>query len=163
MCYVLSIMYLCYNVKYVTLNTIIIMNKITFTKEEQDQLQKQGVAALVLFGSHAQNYAGPMSDVDIGVLVERRSILYDRAKRNELYNMLYDLLSAKIKKLIDIDIVFLREAPQELQMHAARYGIVLIEPHQNTFVQFREEVFEQYADFAPLRAVFHQQILARIS
>lgn len=130
-----------------------------FTQEENDRLQQLGIEALVLFGSRAQGLSRAASDFDFGVLLARTP---STQRRSEIYDALYDLLSSKIRQLVDIDIVFLYDAPMELRSHAAAYGLLLYERNANSFTRFRERVMEQYADFVPIRDVFHQAILSRI-
>ncbi len=138
------------------------MQYLAFEQREKEYLKELGVAGLILFGSQAQGAASAASDFDFGVLVKKPSFLSDRETRNRIYDALYDLLSSKIKKLADIDIVFLEDAPMELRMHAAKHGKVLYEENPSVFADFRERTMELYADFAPLRRMFQEQTLARI-
>lgn len=89
-----------------------------FTESEQRQLKDLGIQAIILFGSRAQNTASSASDYDIGALGRNNKQIYD---------FLYDLLSRKINQLVNIDIVFLTDAPMELQAHVAKYGQLLYE------------------------------------
>lgn len=134
----------------------------TFSASEEKELRRLSVAALVLFGSRAQGAANGMSDYDIGVLVADKSHLYDAQKRKETYDALYDILSRHIRKLVDIDIVFLETAPAELQAHVMKHGKVIFESKKAVFAYFKERVMTQYADFAPLREIFHKGIFAQI-
>ena len=146
------------------------MLKFEFTEEEKVSLERLGAETVILFGSHAEGIAGPMSDVDMGILIKDTSILKDNnyKKKTELYNALYDILSPlvgrTIKRLCNIDIVFLQDEKVNLQLkfHVSKYGIPLFERNLRTFADFKEYVMERYADFAPLRRVFHEAILARI-
>ena len=136
------------------------MNKLYLTAEEKKILERLPIEALILFGSQAQGTAGKLSDYDFAVLPSKH--LFPE-ERKHLYDALYDLLSAKIRQLVNIDIVFLPDASMELQSGAARFGIPLYERSPHTFERFRERVMDIYADFAPLRRIFHNAILARIS
>ena len=136
--------------------------KIILNNQEKALLKKAGVSALVLFGSQAQGLAGPMSDFDFGVLLADNKDFFSIQRRNYIYDTLYDMLSAKIEKLANIDIVFLEQAPMELQSHTANCGIVVYEAYPNVFARFKEKVITLYADFEPLRNIFHSAILARI-
>lgn len=145
------------------------MVKFAFTRQEKKILQGLNVEALILFGSYAQGLAGPLSDVDIGVLVNDISVLKDRAKRNELYDSLYaDILSPlvgrTVKRLCNIDIVFLQDELVNLQLkyHVSNHGIPLYERGTRAFADFKEYAMERYMDFAPLRRMFNESILARI-
>ena len=130
---------------------------LSFSPEEECQLKNCGVKAVILFGSQAQNIANAASDYDIGIIASAKS------DHNTIYSLLYDLLSSKINRLVDIDIVFLDQAPGELLAHVVKYGVVLYQNTPNTFAQFKEKVINSYADFAPLRAIFSNAILSRIS
>lgn len=135
------------------------IRNLKFSKREQKRLQTMRVEALILFGSQAQGLARDTSDVDIGVLL---SGSLSPEKRRQLYDVLYQLLSSKMKRLVTIDIVFLDNASMDLKSHIAFCGIPLYERSPFAFVNFRERVMRETADFAPLRAVFHNAILRRI-
>src|SRR3989344_6241271 len=124
-------------------------------QQHAKQVESLGVAGVYLFGSQAMGTAGPASDFDVGVLVEDVRVLFDRRKRNVLYDALYDMLSSEIAKevrrLCDIDIVFLQDVDLQLQYHVAKQGKPLFEKDSRSFSNFKEQVMEQYADFAPLR------------
>ena len=144
------------------------MQKFVFKKEEEDALDALDVEAVILFGSHAQELAGPLSDVDIGVLIGDVAILNNRPQRNELYDSLYDVLSPLVgrvvQRLCNIDIVFLQDELVNLQLkyHVSNHGIPLYERDARAFVNFKERVMDRYADFAPVRRMFNRAILARI-
>lgn len=145
------------------------MLKFAFTPKEKDALKGLDVDALILFGSHAQGLAGPLSDVDIGVLVRDPRILKDRPRKNELYDSLYlhvlsPLVGRTVRRLCDIDIVFLQDELVNLQLkyHVSDHGTPLYERDPSAFANFKEYAMERYADFAPLRRMFNEAILARI-
>ena len=92
------------------------MKGINIFADDEKSLQKIGVKALVLFGSRAQGLARSDSDFDFGVIA---------MDSKEIYDQLYNFLSAKINKLVNIDIVFLNKAPLELAAHTAKYGQLL--------------------------------------
>lgn len=103
-----------------------------------------------------------MSDFDFGVLLCDETDYFVPSRRNEIYDTLYAILSAKINMLKNIDIVFLEQMPLELKQHTVLYGIPLYEAGIHVFARFRERVMDMYADFAPLRGLFHKAILGRI-
>lgn len=139
------------------------LEKLKFNVEEKKLLESFGIEAVILFGSHARGSAGPLSDFDFGVLLATPIFQLGMRERKKIYDALYDLLSSKIKQLIDIDIVFLNIAPMELQSHAAKYGVPVYEKNIHSFSRFRERVMDLYSDFAPLRSIFHEAIIDRIS
>ncbi len=134
------------------------MDTITFSPTEQKALRGLGVTAVILFGSQARGMAGDASDYDFGVLRVR----LDTDDEKNIYGGLYDLFSAKIGKIVDIDIVFLDAVPMELCHHVAKYGSVLYEAAPGTFARFKEIVMMRYADFAPYRRMFQEQMMRRI-
>src|SRR3989338_234350 len=132
------------------------MNTISFTNSEKKRLKNLGITCLILFGSQAQRLTHTGSDIDIGILTN------PMANRKKIYDMLFELISDKIKKPIDIDIVFLESAPLEMKEHILRYGVVLFETDGNAFPNFKERAITELADLEPIRKMFEEQILARI-
>lgn len=126
---------------------------IKLNKSEVLNISKLGVEALVLFGSQAQGLANKKSDYDFFVLGK---------KSNEAYDLLYDILSSKIKKLTNIDIVFNKDAPMELKNHLVKYGKVIYQKNEHVFLDFKEHTMTLYQDFAPYRKMFQNATFARI-
>lgn len=137
-------------------------DSLLFSDKDLEKLKSLSIEALILFGSRAQGLAGPKSDFDFGIIVQNKNILYSFEEKAKLYNTLYDLLSAKINQLVNIDIVFLEVAPAELQAHVMKYGRLLFEAKTNVFSNYRADIIESYSDFSPLRKVFEKNILSRI-
>lgn len=138
------------------------MESFKFTKEELLKFKSLSIGALVLFGSRAQGTYRDTSDYDFGVIVEDKSILFKLEKRKQLYEDLYDILSSHIKKLVNIDIVFLEDAPGELQAHVMRHGKAVYESNPNIFADFNAYAMISYADFAPFREIFQKGVLSNI-
>lgn len=124
------------------------------TNEEIKKVSDLGIDALVLFGSQAQNNANINSDYDFFVIGK---------KTNEIYDELFELLSNKINKITDIDIVFDDDAPMELKNHVISYGQVLYQKSESIFPNFKEQVMTIYQDFAPYRQEFQNATLNRIN
>lgn len=129
------------------------MINLSFNAEEQAQLQRLDIQAIILFGSQAQGLSHANSDFDIAVIGH-----YSKASCDAIY----DLMSNKINRLIDSDIVFLQDTPLELQKHVATYGQPLYLVSSKVFADFRQQVMLSYADFAPLRAIFSAGTISRI-
>lgn len=136
---------------------------ITFSKNEIKKLSDLGISAVILFGSRAQGLEKEKSDYDIGILLKKGEGLSVRKKRGEIYDAVYEILSGHIQRLVNIDIVFLDDAPGELQAHVMKHGQPLFEVYRQAFADFRERVMISYADFEYLRNIFHQGILSRIA
>ncbi len=122
-----------------------------------------GVEAVILFGSRALGLARPNSDFDIGILINDARALSDYKRYGSIYQQLYDIFSLHAGKLATIDIVFLQKAPAELRAHVAKHGQVIYEGDPKKFSNFRAKVMDEYADFEPIRNMFHSAILARVS
>lgn len=133
-----------------------------FTPDDISQFENLGIAAVILFGSHAQGSAGPMSDFDFGILLDQPGILANAEQKAKIYDALYDVLSRYVNKLVDIDIVFLHDAPLDLQTHVMKHGKLFYESTQGIFANYREHVMETAADFEPYRRMFQASILSRI-
>lgn len=129
-------------------------SRLVFTPEEQRQLRQLEIKAVILFGSRAQEANRPTSDYDIFVIGRRSP---------EAYDFLYNILSGKIRQLVNIDIVFQSATPMELQNHVAQYGQILFQENHAIFADFKSYVMETYADFEPLRRLFQQATLERIA
>lgn len=127
---------------------------ISLSVTEQDLLKNSGISGLILFGSQAQGIGRPDSDYDVLVLGKNTD-------RN--YDLVYDLLSAKINKLVDIDIVFAGNAPLELISHTVKYGKILYQAKPSVFADFKARMILAAADFAPYRRLFQQATLSRIN
>ncbi|HEY4496136.1 MAG TPA: nucleotidyltransferase domain-containing protein [Candidatus Paceibacterota bacterium] len=136
--------------------------EVKFSKDDEKKLRDLSVSALVLFGSRAQGIARKNSDYDIGVLVSNRTVLEDKKERKNFYDSLYDILSASIAKIANIDIVFLEKMPAELKAHVIKNG-QLIYGDPLAIANFKEKEMITYADFAPLREIFQKAALARIT
>lgn len=136
---------------------------ITFSEEEKQALEKLGVTVVVLFGSRAQGLEREKSDVDIGVLMRNAGTFSSAQKRREIYDAVYEMISEHLKQIVNIDIVFLDDAPGELTAHVMKHGQPIFEAHSSAFADFREKVMVMYSDFEYLRNIFHQGILSRIA
>lgn len=131
------------------------------SQEIQHKLQALGVIALYLYGSRAQGYAGPLSDYDFAVLMDRMG----NKRGGKIYDQVYDLLSPLCPRTLEndvIDIVFLNTIPLELRMHVIRYGQVLYDCQPNERLRFEERTTLEYCDFRPLLDVFDRTLLASL-
>lgn len=128
----------------------------------EGKLKKLSVSAVYLFGSHAEGTAKNHSDFDFGILLENPKNLSDFKERKKIYDSLYDIFSGIIKRLVNIDIVFLQGVYLQLQYHAVSRGKIIYEEDPNAAADYKETVINKYADFAPIRKEFHKAILERI-
>ncbi len=132
--------------------------QIPFTVAQQ--LQSLGVSTLYLFGSRAQGIARATSDYDVGLLLKDPSILQHGTEA--LYLAVYDLLQDLVTEPVNMDIVFLDQAPLQLRYHVIRDGQVLYDGDLLRRARFEQRTLEEHADFEPYRRMFEEATLARI-
>lgn len=98
-----------------------------------------------LFGSVATGKAGPLSDLDLAVYLDRRV---------DFFNQRLFLMEAlaKVLKTEEFDLVVLNDAPVVLKHEVISDGVVLKEDRQRR-VMFETEVLREYLDTAYLREV----------
>jgi predicted nucleotidyltransferase len=109
------------------------------------------VLAVWAFGSQATGTAGPSSDVDIAVLLDRT---LDLTEELRLRAVVVDVLRRD-----DVDLVVLNQAPPLLRYEVLAQGRLLLAPDPDAVHEFEERALREYFDTAHLRAT--QQSLAR--
>ena len=135
------------------------INKIKLPAQKLNELK---VGLVYLFGSEAEGTAGPLSDVDIGIVFTDPKIARGDTSKiyNELYNILTDFFD--MSNFRNMDIVFLERASLELRFDVISHGVVLFEISSDFRMDFEERIAALYRDFKPLLQEFNSSILARI-
>jgi len=106
-------------------------------------LEKQEcVRVAYLFGSHAKGRVGPLSDVDIAVLLDGR---LDKQERFDLRLKLINGVSS-ILKTDKLDVVVMNDAPLLLNYNIIREGRVLDSKDEAERVRFENHVLSRYLD-----------------
>ncbi len=98
-----------------------------------------------LFGSQASGQAGPLSDMDVAVYLDRRV-------KPRTYRLILMEKLAKLLKRDDLDLVVLNQAPPLLGQQIIKYGKPLKDDAPRR-IPFEAEVIRQYLDTAHLRQV----------
>ena len=118
------------------------------------------VVLAYLFGSHATGRAGPLSDVDVAVLLAGQPsahACFDR--RLDIIGGLMSLLRTN-----DVDVLVLNQATLVLRYQVVRSGILVHCADRQAAVGFRVETLNLYFDFKPIldhhRRVFFAKIRA---
>jgi predicted nucleotidyltransferase len=107
---------------------------------EQYFLNRQDVAAALLFGSYGTQYQTPLSDLDIAVLF----MPGQQISLNRELSMLSDLSTITGEE--DINLVVLNKAPLTLQFEVLLTGNVLAK--KDFYLEdFHEYVCKRYADY----------------
>lgn len=108
-----------------------------------------------LFGSVARGEAGPLSDVDVAVLL--------KAKVPPEARM--DIAAALVEKLENrcdrVDLVLLDEASPALQHHVFRDGLLLFERDAHRRVAFETRAIQEYLDFKYHADIYDRALIAR--
>ena len=137
------------------------MDSVRLDQTQKNQLKEMGVIAVYLFGSHAQGTAGPLSDIDIGVVFENPEKY--RGNTLEAYDKLYRLFSDVFADTPgEPDVVFLQFTPLALQYRAIRDGKVLYEYGRKARFQYQEEILKRNADMQYLYNLSYRTLLERI-
>jgi predicted nucleotidyltransferase len=118
-------------------------------------LDRENVAALYLIGSRARRTAGPLSDIDLAVLLS--SSPASPRLRLELAGA-----AAAALRTAEVDLVLLNDASPLLRHRAARDGILLLDRDPSARVAFKANAIRDYLDTAPLRAELRRGIRARL-
>ncbi|MBI5191593.1 MAG: nucleotidyltransferase domain-containing protein [Nitrospirae bacterium] len=105
------------------------------------------IAAAYLFGSHAKGTAGPMSDVDIALL------LNDGAPSGIDLIHEEDYLSYRIQKALgvsaEVDVIDLNGKKLVFQHNVLRTGRLIYEVDRDTRVRFTARTISEFCDFEP--------------
>jgi len=110
------------------------------------------VLLVYLFGSRGSGRAGPGSDYDLGVLLDRRED--SPASRARVTHELVVILGTSA-----VDVVFLNQAPPELAF-AVIQGQLLYERDLATRVEYEAYVMGRYYDYLPYLRVQREEILS---
>jgi len=107
------------------------------------------IAALYLFGSHAKETTGPLSDLDIAVLLDK-GVAPKRYFTKRLH-----LISIFSKKLgtNEVELIILNTAPLLLSYQVAKEGKLLFERDHTQRVAFETKIIDYYLDSKHYREV----------
>jgi uncharacterized protein len=108
-----------------------------------------------LFGSRVRGEAGPLSDVDVAVLLDPSVAPEARL----------DTAAALVEKMerryVPVDLVLLEEAAPALRHRVFRDGLLLFERDARRRVAFEVRAIQEYLDFQPLAAIYDRALIAR--
>ncbi len=124
---------------------------ITIMEEDPD------ILLAYLFGSHARNEAGPLSDIDLAVLLRPASEKDLFAKKLNLLKELTTLFTGT-----DIDLVILNEAPLVLKFNILKDSKPLYICDNNLHDELIQRAITEYLDFKPVLACHYQALQKRI-
>jgi predicted nucleotidyltransferase len=115
------------------------------------------VDLVYLFGSQATGSVGPMSDSDLGVLVDREEMEHSPDTDQIRARFAHDLATALCTDRIDV--VLLNDAPIELQYAVIAQGKRLHQRDVATRVEYEASVMSAYGDYLPVLRAQREDIL----
>jgi len=102
------------------------------------------VVAAYLFGSLARGTAGPLSDVDVALLIR------DLGDGEAVCGRTMDELARRLRTS-SIDVISLTEAPMPLRYRVVRDGALVVCRDRRVVERFITDTVLHYLDFEPLR------------
>lgn len=142
--------------------------KIKFNKNQIEKFEKLGVKTIYLFGSQASGKTNPLSDYDIGVVLNKP----DKDKTLEIYSELYKIFTNVLPREYlrrrfkmrehEFDLTFLQFAPFHFQFNAIKDGQVLFEKKEDDRLNYEEYVMKKNADLKYFYDLQDKAILERI-
>ncbi|GFP28931.1 type VII toxin-antitoxin system MntA family adenylyltransferase antitoxin, partial [Candidatus Hakubella thermalkaliphila] len=110
-------------------------------KRLADYLSKYPVIMAYLFGSEAKSKAGPLSDVDIAVFIDKG---IDKSGRFDLRLRLSNELSSIMGRRVDL--VILNDTPVQLSFEIIKGGELVLCRCQSTKVDVEKEILLKFRD-----------------
>jgi uncharacterized protein len=110
------------------------------------------IALIYLFGSQVDGNTGPLSDVDLGVLIQPNVEDIDWIVR--LNQVLTETFPG-----MHFDIVPLHQSPVELAYQIIAHGKCIYEQDTLTRVEFEADILGQHGDYIPVLREHHRDIL----
>ena len=101
------------------------------------------VALAYLFGSQVRGDVGPMSDVDVAVLLDS----------TEGQRPVYEVLRSSVAKAVNqerVDVLLLNKAPIELAYAIIVEGELIYQRNEYMRVEYEAKIMSLYADYLPV-------------
>jgi predicted nucleotidyltransferase len=117
------------------------------------------VVALYLFGSFARGTEGPLSDVDLGLLLDPAT------PRADFGDLALQYLG-RINQLLgtdEVSFVLLNEAPLTFRHQVIRTGRVLVDNCPDARLRFELHTEDLYMDFKPALEAYDDALLRRLA
>lgn len=117
--------------------------------------EEASVRLAYVFGSQVSGKTGPLSDLDVGVLVTDSCLDDPMACRARLAHKVRSCAD-----LDEVDLVLLNQTPIELAYHVIADGERVYEATRGTRVEYEAYVLGRYGDFLPTLRAQREQILS---
>lgn len=118
------------------------------------------IVAVYLFGSEATHRAGPLSDLDVALLIDET-----RVPPRKHFNLRLELIGEVMHacRRSDVDVVLLNEASPLLVYEVIRGGQLLFERQHDARVGFEARAVQHFLDLEPFyrvsRSYLRRQLL----
>lgn len=132
------------------------MNQILRDQLEKYFARRTDVIAAYVFGSQAKGSVGPLSDVDVAVLVQNavnKKELFQR--KLEIAGELSDFLKRE-----DIDVVLLNNAPPLIAHRVLKEGRLLFSRDEKTRLEHEVKAVMRYLDWKPFLEKYTKEVFA---
>lgn len=120
--------------------------------------REKRVKVAYLFGSQAEGSAGPLSDVDIGVLFAED--LSPRERFCRRLRLIGDLIG--LFRSNRVEVVALNEAPPALRFNVIRRGKILYNEDEALRVRFEARTLAEFFDTEPLRRLYRERLFEAV-
>lgn len=116
-----------------------------FSDVEKFLENQRDVRLAYLFGSYAEGREGPLSDVDIAVLLDDR---LSYSKRSDLRLNLITKISAmlRVREAERLDVVIMNDAPINLNYEIIKNGKILFAKDVGEKVKMESKILSKYLD-----------------
>lgn len=129
-----------------------------YIPELSNLFTQEPVEVVYLFGSQAMGTAGPISDIDIGILLNSNI-----AKENYFnYRLSFTSKLVSIFQKDKVDVVILNECPPLLKDRVIRYGKVIYCRDEIQRIRFEVKTLDEYLDFLPMQERYFEQLFKDI-
>jgi len=115
------------------------------------------VIALYLFGSFDTPFERADSDIDVAVLVSRKSKKELEVVKTEYYN------ASPGFSMRTVDIVILNTAPTYLKHRILKTGRILLDRYPQRRKEFTAMVVQEYFDYKPIEELCFNRLKARFA
>lgn len=119
---------------------------------------QDNVISVYLFGSRASDSAGPLSDIDIAVLLREglEKGIYSE-KEIDYFSKANDILHTD-----EVSLVLLNKAPLTIKYGVITDAKILFSRDEEARLSFEERVIDEYMDFRPVLEEYDREFLMQI-
>ncbi|MBL7131940.1 MAG: nucleotidyltransferase domain-containing protein, partial [Candidatus Omnitrophica bacterium] len=124
------------------------IEKIIEILKEYFQERHPEIEVAYIFGSIAQETTNALSDIDIGLILNKEKINERLYRYGYKAEFLTDLI--KVLKTNNVDLVFLNEANSLLKHKVLYFGKLIYSKNEKKRIQFQIDTINKYNDFRQL-------------